>query len=254
MSSANPIIQKQTKYRTPNTRLSPTPGRVGSLHLGHIWLALLNREIAKAAGGMFLVRFEDVLAGEMDAVISDDVITAKCEVMLEELESLDLYPDEVIWQSEEEPVFRHLSLPGIDPEAPKIRKTRFTVFSDTGPITASVREGNSTPYRVFSDALHHCDPIIRGRDLLPEDWLYDDICQRMGIDPPQRVYVPKLSFSEGVMSKSAGTACVDRLLGSGFSKNELIDAVRRSALKDPDGPVEVENIDPHPAPVMLREE
>lgn len=43
---------------TPTFRFAPSPN--GRLHLGHAYSALLNEREAKAAGGQFLVRIEDI--------------------------------------------------------------------------------------------------------------------------------------------------------------------------------------------------
>src|SRR3954462_9044596 len=42
----------------PVFRFAPTPN--GHLHLGHALSALMNFEMARAAGGRFLLRFEDI--------------------------------------------------------------------------------------------------------------------------------------------------------------------------------------------------
>jgi glutamyl-Q tRNA(Asp) synthetase len=44
--------------RQPAFRFAPSPN--GALHLGHAYSALLNAELARAAGGRFLVRMEDI--------------------------------------------------------------------------------------------------------------------------------------------------------------------------------------------------
>lgn len=43
------------------TRFAPSP--TGRLHLGHAWSALLGHDVARAGGGRFLLRIEDIDAG-----------------------------------------------------------------------------------------------------------------------------------------------------------------------------------------------
>ncbi len=59
----------------PVFRFAPSPN--GQLHLGHALSALLNRDLARAAGGRFLVRIEDIDPGRslptFEAQILDDL-------------------------------------------------------------------------------------------------------------------------------------------------------------------------------------
>ncbi len=59
----------------PVFRFAPSPN--GQLHLGHALSALLNRDLARAAGGRFLVRIEDIDPGRskrgFEAQIFDDL-------------------------------------------------------------------------------------------------------------------------------------------------------------------------------------
>src|ERR1700750_3467653 len=59
----------------PVFRFAPSPN--GSLHLGHAFSALLNFELARASGGRFLLRIEDIDATrcrpEYEAAIYEDL-------------------------------------------------------------------------------------------------------------------------------------------------------------------------------------
>src|ERR1700688_1936907 len=59
----------------PVFRFAPSPN--GHLHLGHALSALLNFDMARAAGGRFLLRMEDIDAArcrpEFDAAIVEDL-------------------------------------------------------------------------------------------------------------------------------------------------------------------------------------
>lgn len=43
------------------TRFAPSP--TGPLHLGHLWSAIISHDLARAAGGRFLLRIEDIDVG-----------------------------------------------------------------------------------------------------------------------------------------------------------------------------------------------
>jgi glutamyl-Q tRNA(Asp) synthetase len=63
------------KMSRPVFRFAPSPN--GQLHLGHALSALLNRDLAREAGGRFLVRIEDIDPGRsmpsFEAQILDDL-------------------------------------------------------------------------------------------------------------------------------------------------------------------------------------
>src|SRR3546814_1311722 len=54
------------------TRFAPSP--TGRLHLGHAWSALFARKAARAAGGHFLLRIEDIDAGRCRPEFTDGIL------------------------------------------------------------------------------------------------------------------------------------------------------------------------------------
>src|SRR3546814_20818520 len=54
------------------TRFAPSP--TGRLHLGHAWSALFARKAARAAGGRFLLRIEDIDAGRCRPEFTDGIL------------------------------------------------------------------------------------------------------------------------------------------------------------------------------------
>lgn len=64
-----------TSTRTPTFRFAPSPN--GYLHLGHAYSALLNFDMAREAGGRFLLRIEDIDAArcrpEYETAIYEDL-------------------------------------------------------------------------------------------------------------------------------------------------------------------------------------
>ncbi len=65
-------------------RFAPSPN--GLLHLGHVYSAALNHDAARACGGRFLVRIEDI-----DRARCTPALEAR---LLSDLEWLGLSPDE----------------------------------------------------------------------------------------------------------------------------------------------------------------
>ena len=78
------------------TRFAPSP--TGRLHLGHAYSAILNHDRARAAGGRFLLRIEDIDEGrcrpEFEDAIRDDLTwlgLAWDERVLRQSDRLDVY-------------------------------------------------------------------------------------------------------------------------------------------------------------------
>ena len=64
----------------PVFRFAPSPN--GRLHLGHAYSAILNHDMAKASGGRFLVRIEDIDAVRckpefIEAAFANEIATGK---------------------------------------------------------------------------------------------------------------------------------------------------------------------------------
>ncbi len=73
------------------TRFAPSP--TGRLHLGHGFSALMAHDFARAAGGAFLLRVEDIDFGRSRPEFVDGII--------EDVEWLGMMPDgEIVYQSE----------------------------------------------------------------------------------------------------------------------------------------------------------
>jgi glutamyl-Q tRNA(Asp) synthetase len=78
------------------TRFAPSP--TGRLHLGHAYSALMAHDFARAAGGMFLLRIEDIDPGRSRSEFVDGII--------EDIEWLGMMPDgEILYQSERLPFY-----------------------------------------------------------------------------------------------------------------------------------------------------
>jgi glutamyl-Q tRNA(Asp) synthetase len=75
MQAASHASSSANKAMTPVFRFAPSPN--GYLHLGHAYSALLNFDMARAAGGRLLLRIEDIdstrCRGEYEQAIYEDL-------------------------------------------------------------------------------------------------------------------------------------------------------------------------------------
>ena len=73
------------------TRFAPSP--TGALHLGHAYAALVAHDLARAEGGRFLIRFDDLDTARVKPGMADTI--------LRQLGELGLFPDgPPVWQSQ----------------------------------------------------------------------------------------------------------------------------------------------------------
>ncbi|HMT13213.1 MAG TPA: tRNA glutamyl-Q(34) synthetase GluQRS [Aestuariivirga sp.] len=111
------------RHPRPVFRFAPSPN--GRLHLGHAYSALLNQHLAKAAGGHFLLRIEDIDQTRCTRGLG--------EAAMEDLRWLGLRWDGAVrWQSE------HLT----DYHA---AQARLTALGLTYPCTCSRKELSARP-------------------------------------------------------------------------------------------------------------
>ena len=129
---------------TPRTRFAPSPN--GLLHLGHAYAAIVAHDLARAAGGEFLVRIEDIDGTRSRAELADE--------MLADLAWLGLH-----WDG---PVLHQSS--------------RLTAYAEAGEALKAM--GLLYPC--------HCtraEVLASSAALGPDGPLYPGTCRRRGADP-----------------------------------------------------------------------
>lgn len=57
-SASSPPLERSPGIPAPTTRFAPSP--TGALHVGHGWSALIAHDLARAGGGLFRLRIEDI--------------------------------------------------------------------------------------------------------------------------------------------------------------------------------------------------
>jgi glutamyl-Q tRNA(Asp) synthetase len=114
------------------TRFAPSPN--GSLHLGHAYSAIVSHDLAREAGGRFLLRIEDIDGPRSKPELADE--------FRRDLEWLGLEWEEVAKQSNRLDVYNY---------AAEILEDRGLLY----PCSCTRREIDSLPPRIGSDGLKY---------------------------------------------------------------------------------------------------
>jgi glutamyl/glutaminyl-tRNA synthetase len=229
-----------------NTRFNPTVN--GPLHVGHLYLILLNYHAAKSDEGEFVVRFDDDQPCWRN-LLGEGVIQRNIAAIKEDLEWLDLNPDHYSSERSARPVnewfiagFQNSDLIMQDGRVDRIRD------GELGPTSIGYpRNYPFAPYltacKVFQDFCEGIDLLIRGEDLIDEFSLYCYFCSARGLPIPRHVYVPRMRqnvapFGTALrdlagVSKTGGDYEISSYRGKGWTPEALIKMVACSALENP---------------------
>lgn len=113
------------------TRFAPSP--TGRLHLGHAYSAVLAHDYARAHGGSFLLRIEDIDPGRSRPEHVDGII--------EDIEWLALMPDgEILYQSERLPTYAEAL------DSLKARGLVYPCFCTRSAIAAEISASVAAPH------------------------------------------------------------------------------------------------------------
>jgi len=232
------------------TRLNPTCN--GPLHIGHLYMALVNRAEAHAAQGRFLIRMDD----NQPSWLKQIGAAAMAEIGTAQLADLAAYGVQsatpVVWQSELEKSVRAF-LAG---------QPHFHPVFDDYPLVEHLPRWVGTPAiqpfclmtyitaeRVVLDHIAGVTLVIRGHELISETALYQYFCYLFGFSVPKFVYLPRLRGADGGeladISKTAGNWKLRDLLAR-WSAQDIIYKLSFACLKEPDQPWRVANVKPEP--------
>jgi len=232
-----------------NTRLNPTTS--GGLHLGHIYMALVNQYEAQKTGGEFIVRFADNAPWVMDQHGGADQMSKYAVQQREDLEWMGIHPDNWFFESEWEYqvkyyLAKHPKFHMVIDHAGHGETTRpiVTAFEMVAQMRLSTW---ITAQKVILDNWHECDTIIRGIDLLTEHHLYMYMCALFAMPFPKCYYLPRLMAAQDSgplmnVSKTGGNWSVKELREAGASPEILHGVLNFSCKKDPLGPWSIDNI------------
>lgn len=220
------------------TRFAPTPS--SRLHVGHVWMAWINREIAKRSGGIFWVRIDDLT----NIGTGQDEISYRRHygnLILDDLDWMGVSPSAVAWQSEWRDVL-------------EMYKERANITEDLrvdatvlhrGPIGRGfsfVSNLEACLNGVILDKMMRINPVVRGEDLLVEQLAYSGFCSRLGFEIPRMAYVPRLEFDGQAISGTNGLLQIQALRKKGLSPEDIIETILEAALIDPSKDISADNL------------
>jgi glutamyl/glutaminyl-tRNA synthetase len=248
-------------FKRPNfTRFNPTVN--GALHIGHLYMMLVNEAEAHESGGQFTVRFDDNqvvyrygLPWTGEFLTAEEIYDLKNE-MVEDIIWCRVKVDR--WTSQEareQRIERFMRFLNKGMELPVKRcytsqvnpEVRWMPFDGAYPYVPYL-----TAEKVLNDYLDGCNLIIRGEDLLDEWALYNYFADSWGLPIPRQVFLKRLRLvSEDNnpldIRKKLGGKCINSYREQGWSPDELKAKLAEACLIDPTKPWLVENCKPEPA-------
>lgn len=230
------------------TRFNPSAN--GPLHLGHIYMALINEAYAKERGGKFIVRWDDSHPLYL-ANLGEERVKRIVEEQQRDLQWLGIQVDMFINQRD---IIRNVHEWIVD-------ETKFPRFQDeyTAPTPWLIDEGFTLMYpftpmltaeKVVMDYWEGVTHLIRGIDLVSEYSLYQYYCRCMDIQAPVHIYLPRMKWQYGDLSKSTHARSVGDLRNSGYTADDLMRIVATGCLKNPNNGWSIENLKAEPRIVL----
>lgn len=234
-----------------NTRTNPT-ANARSLHLGHLYLILVNQAEADRLGGKHIIRWDDAQAYWLKRFGPCKIEQFK-HSMKADLDWLGIRAE---YTSESDSgVMGH----------PDVMEHTPPDFGESGVYeTAEVlTEPRPYPYvpwltaaKVIMDYEDEIGILIRAEDLVTEDALYVHFCKEFGYPIPRRVYLPKLRevTNSTYYSMTSDLASVSKTDGNfslcdlrkHYTQDEILDKLAEACLKDVRKSWFIENVKPNP--------
>ncbi len=232
-----------------NTRFNPTIS--GPLHVGHLYMALVNVNEAHRSGGKFTVRVDD-----SQAYWQHHMGTKLLEqYYLEYHEQLSRFMKVDLWERQSE-MPEAEGIIGNNPFLETIPRQMWQP-SPTVEWKATINQTiwQYSPYitleKVIWDYYEGINLLIRGEDLVTEANLYEYYGITLGLPRVRQIFIPRLTqpnqqdLGWASLSKSAGTYTLEKQLTS-FSLEEIIDWLGKSCLIEPKEGFFVDNIKRNP--------
>lgn len=226
------------------TRFNPTTN--GHLHLGHLYILLVNEYMAHSTEGSIFVRLEDTqpewisTCGWRQKVFGDSIV--------ETIHALNIPVDDVIFQSD--PDLQYTVREFAESHNLKVRMDyppHKQALNPAGHTELYSYTPGFTLQKVIMDYLYGVNMIIRGQDLCTEYSLYEYYCDILGINHPRHVYLPRLRWLNGDVSKTNGGFKVNDFIVNGrWTPDHLIWKLKEACLKDPKENWHINNIKEYP--------
>lgn len=223
-----------------NTRFSPSLN--GSLHLGHLYMAWVNHTVAKASGGRFILRFDDLaprLAGDLPDGMADWAREAA-----DLLSEAGLVPDAVTYVS------AYSSPDGELPSEVGGKNLWLRPHNVEGQLNLACSP-LLVAARVRADIAEEIGAVIRGEELMGELQLYEYFNALFGGATRELVYLPRLRVRCGgevtTISKTVGNLQLRDLFRQA-PPEQWLERIQAVVLVDPGQPLSWENL--HRDPVI----
>lgn len=244
------------------TRFNPTVN--GALHVGHLYMMLVNEAEAHENGGKFTVRFDDNQPAYRyglswtGAQLTVEQLYDIKNAMVEDIIWCGLRVDKWVSQEDREPriqTFMRFLNEGKDLPV----KRCYT--SQVNPEVHWMSFDAAYPYvpyltaeKVLNDFLDGCNLIIRGEDLLDEWALYHYFADSWGLPIPRQAFLKRLVMvnagKEGKdlfdIRKTKGGHSIQSYRERGWSPEDLKARLAEACLIDPEKPWLIENCKPEP--------
>lgn len=221
-----------------NTRFCPTANgdaQKGILHLGHIYMVMVNRYMADVTGGRFIVRFDDDQQYWVQE-LGKDRVAENCRKIMEELTWLGIRPASYCWQSTRSDGFAeriHAVMPHLYENAlayvvPIVPHDDLPHFPDAQYIIAET---------VLHDWQDGIDQLIIGDELLSRFSAYRlwaDLLRVPQIAAP--IHLPRLRDGAGELasvSKTIGNHRLQDYRDKGYKPADVYEVLRESCLVNP---------------------
>lgn len=213
-----------------NTRFCPTTN--GPLHLGHLYLCLVNQAEAHRAGGKFVLRFDDTQRS-WNFIYTPAQVNDIKRGMLDDLAYFGVVPDVVDSQADMMPKVEHWMEDYFQyhPRPEERGSPPGAFLAGCGhhfyPYTERL-----TCEKVIMDLFECITYLIRGMDLITEDCLYGHFCALFNIWHPITIYLPRLDCGREV-SKSQGNFQLRDFIHRGVNPDELVNNLAHDCLTKP---------------------
>jgi glutamyl/glutaminyl-tRNA synthetase len=233
-----------------NTRFNPTvngdPG-AGILHLGHLYMCLVNEYMAHSTGGRFIVRFDDNQADWLNKVGQTQMWRNAAQIR-DELDWCGIKVDEWAHQSTtERSAQKRIDAvwPGLREPNPKDYLVPHLTRSDAPqyPYAAYL-----TAEVILNDHWGDVDLMIAGDELLDRYALYCWMSDQLGVKQIEHVYLPRLTDGAELapVSKTEGNHRLMSYRRDTYTPAALKTILANSCLDDPAGAWDWRNVKREP--------
>ena len=228
-----------------NTRFNPTVN--GPLHIGHLYLALVNAHEAQSVGGKFIVRFDDNHP-HMTNVHGWAQTIAWRDAMKHDLGQY-VTPD--YWTSEVDYSWRLEQMAEMFKQERQPFRThrRWSATIHGSDMSYYPYAAVYTAEKVYLDMLEGITYLVRGIDLISEFCLYEYFRIRAGIPYVSHIYMPRLQASSGGLlspvTKTEGN-CKLADMTAKHGVDGVMAILRDACLVDREGPFSIANIKSQP--------